>query len=106
MEIPVQQAKELLENNADIRLIDCREDHEYSVCHIPGAQLIPLSCFRTEAPAKLKDKKAHIIIYCHHGMRSLKATEYLLQLGYSNVVSMAGGIDQWSQQVDASIRRY
>lgn len=106
MEISVQEAKELLQSDPSVRLVDCREEHEHAFCHIPGSVLIPLSAFRTEAATKLTDKEQTLIVYCHHGMRSLKATAYLLDLGYRCVMSLSGGIDQWSQEVDPSIRRY
>lgn len=106
MEIGVQETKALLAADPSVCLVDCREEHEYAYCHIPGAKLVPLSNFRTEAAAQLQDRQQTIVVYCHHGMRSLKATAYLQQLGYSHVRSLAGGIDQWSLQVDPTIPRY
>lgn len=105
MEISVQEAQSLLKNQ-DLRLVDCREEDEYAICHLPAAELIPLSNFRTEAPRQLTDKNQQIIVYCHHGMRSLKAAHFLQQLGYSNVRSLRGGIDLWSSEIDPSVPRY
>ena len=47
-----------------------------------------------------------IVVYCHHGVRSLRVTQALRGAGFVKVQSMAGGIDQWSLQVDASVPRY
>ena len=47
-----------------------------------------------------------IIVYCHHGVRSLKVTSLLRQHGFGSAVSMAGGIDRWSVEVDATVPRY
>lgn len=106
MEISVQEANSLLRAEANVRLVDCREQDEFAICHIANAELIPLSAFRTEAPAKLTDKNQPIVVYCHHGMRSLKATHFLLQLGYTDVRSLRGGIDAWSTEIDPSVPRY
>lgn len=106
MEISPSEAKHLIENSAAVCLVDCREPDEFAQCHIPGALLIPLSSFRTEAAAKLSDKEQTILVYCHHGMRSLKAAHYLFQLGYKDARSISGGIDLWSLQIDPSIPRY
>ncbi len=71
-----------------------------SYCRLPGAELIPLATVPTDAADKLPDKSAEIIVYCHHGMRSLHAVGQLRALGYANARSMAGGIDRWSREID------
>ena len=72
-EISVEELKDLLDGPGPPRLIDCREDDEWHHCRIEGAQLIPLSNFAETAPAKLSDHGQHLIVYCHHGMRSMRA---------------------------------
>ncbi len=107
LEITGQEAQRLLaEKSANLRLIDVRDPAEYAVCRLPGAQLISLQVLPAEAPVKLLDKEAEILLYCHHGMRSLRATEYLRALGYRNARSIAGGIDKWSTEIDPTIPRY
>lgn len=87
-------------------LIDCREQDEWDFCHLPGAVLAPLSNFSTKA-ATLGDEGGHgIVIYCHHGMRSLRAATFLRESGIPNVFSMAGGIDAWSRVIDPEVPRY
>ena len=99
------------ENNTSVRLIDCREEDEWAICRIesPGerpTELIPLSRFAAEAPEKLGEESRPVVIYCHHGMRSMNATLFLRERGIEKVWSLAGGIDLWSTQVDPSVPRY
>lgn len=88
------------------RLIDCREESEWQICRLPQAQLVPLSRFGELVPQLFTDISEHIIIYCHHGMRSMRATEFLRQLGIHRTQSMRGGIAAWSDEVDPSTPRY
>lgn len=94
------------EEGKAVVLVDVREPWEHKLGIIEGATLLPLS----ELPQKLTGfavgKDAQIITYCHHGVRSLKAATWLLRAGYTNVSSLAGGIDAWAQHVDPSLRRY
>ncbi|MEM9018801.1 MAG: rhodanese-like domain-containing protein, partial [Verrucomicrobiota bacterium] len=69
------------------------------------AKLVPLTRFGELAPALLTIDKP-LIVYCHHGMRSLHATNYLREQGASKTWSLAGGIDLWSSQIDPDIPRY
>jgi len=109
-EIDVFSLSALRDSAESMRLIDCREDDEFAFNRIEGAQLIPLSQFAELAPLKLigndEADAAPVVIYCHHGMRSLQATHFLRQRGLKKVWSMAGGIDAWSQQVDTEVPRY
>ena len=86
--------------------MDVRDPDEFEHCRIAGAELIPLPTVSTDAAAKLPDKSAEIIVYCHHGRRSLYAVEQLRALGYTNARSMAGGIDRWSAEIDPTVPRY
>lgn len=90
------------------RLVDCREEDEYALCRIEGAELIPLSRFGEEAMRKIvqSDDPRPVIVYCHHGMRSLHATMFLRQRGKKETWSLAGGIDLWSRQIDPEVPRY
>jgi adenylyltransferase/sulfurtransferase len=107
LEISGLEAQRLLSaQGANLRLIDVRDPEEYALCRLPGAQLISLQVLPAEAPTKLADKSADILLYCHHGMRSLRATEYLRSIGYAKARSIAGGIDKWSTEIDATIPRY
>lgn len=92
---------------AQVHWVDCREEDEHSICHIEGAQLIPLSNFASAMEAALpEDKNQPIIVHCHHGMRSLQASNFLRQKGYPNTWSLSGGIDLWSREIDSKVPRY
>jgi adenylyltransferase/sulfurtransferase len=88
------------------RLIDVREDDEYAICHIDGAELLPISRFVEDSPQRLTNKDAHLVIYCHHGMRSNNAAMWLRSHGYSNVSNLNGGIDAWAERIDPEMNRY
>lgn len=107
LEVSVVETQRLLAAEAgSVRLVDVRDPDEYEHCRLPGAELIPLPTLPSEAATKLPDKNAHILLYCHHGMRSLRAAEALRDLGYKNARSMAGGIDRWSHEIDSTVPRY
>jgi rhodanese-related sulfurtransferase len=107
VEISVTDTQELLRAGDEaVRLIDCREQDEWDICHIDGAELMPLTRFGEEADAKLQDTSQRLIIYCHHGMRSLRAASWLRQKGFTQTQSMAGGIAAWSDYVDPEMPRY
>ena len=108
VEVGVQDTQRLMaEKGASLRLVDVRDPDEYEYCRLAGAELIPLLTVAADAAAKLPDKDADIIVYCHHGMRSMQAVEQQLRaMGYPKARSMAGGIDKWSQEIDSTVRRY
>lgn len=86
-------------------LIDCREQNEWDYCRIGGARLIPLSQWTHGAPT-IDVPPGGIVIYCHHGVRSLHATQMLRKGREIAVFSLAGGIDAWSRQINPSIPLY
>lgn len=103
IEISPVQAQAYLART-DAVLIDVREPFEYEIGHIENARLIPL---RTLADsAKVLPKDCPLIIYCHLGMRSLHAAQFLRQHGFNGASSILGGIDSWSTQIDPTIPRY
>jgi rhodanese-related sulfurtransferase len=108
LEISVYDASALLsaEDPGAPILIDVREQDEWDICHLPRATLVPLSALAEKAPRVLADKAQPRIIYCHHGMRSLRATQWLRQQGWTQVWSLTGGIDAWSDQIDPAVPRY
>jgi rhodanese-related sulfurtransferase len=102
--ITVQELKQKLDLGEKLMLIDVREPWEYNIAKIEGAQLIPLGSLGTEY--KKLDPNAEIVIHCHMGMRSMDATQFLLQQGFKNVKNLTGGINAWSMQVDPSVPKY
>jgi adenylyltransferase/sulfurtransferase len=85
-------------------LIDVREPHEYQICRIPYAKLIPLG----DLPKRVNelDSADEIVAHCKSGMRSAKAVDFLKQAGFRKVRNMKGGILAWSDKVDPSVPKY
>lgn len=88
------------------RLVDCREEDEWQICRIEGAELVPLSQFGELGPQRFTDPEQHIIIYCHHGMRSQRAAGWLRQRGFPLAQSMHGGIESWADLIEPEMPRY
>lgn len=104
-QISVTELKEKLDQKQSFRFIDCREQSEFEVAKIDGAELIPLSQFQERAPKELKQDE-EIVIHCHHGGRSMQACQFLKSLGYQNVTNVSGGIHAWSNEVDSDVPTY
>ena len=104
MEVTVDELKQKIDTGAKIRLIDVREPHEFNLCHIEGAELIPLG----QIPKRTKELSVEeeYVFYCHVGDRSGAVAKYLRQLGFKKVKSLKGGIDQWAREIDQSMPRY
>ncbi|MCH9697265.1 MAG: MBL fold metallo-hydrolase [Gammaproteobacteria bacterium] len=98
-EIDVIAARQKL-NAGPINILDVREPHEFEAGAIDGAINIPrgLLEFKIGTFDQLSDKTAPLLVYCRTGGRSALATRSLQQLGYTNVLSMAGGYDAWTHQ--------
>ena len=87
-------------------LIDCREEDEHATVHIASARLIPMSQIAGRIGELEPFRQRRIAVHCHHGGRSLKVALWLRSQGFSQAQSMAGGIDQWAQEIDRSLPRY
>lgn len=87
-------------------LIDCREADELILCRIEGHDWVPLREFPQRAEAIRAESERGVVVYCHHGMRSRHAADLLRAHGIHNAFSMSGGIDMWSDIIDASVPRY
>lgn len=101
-----------------VALVDCREPFEHAICRIEGAALVPMD----ETPARLDDLRAlldraaehaaehdqppELVVYCHHGVRSLRVAHFLRGKGFQTARSLAGGIDRWSEQIDPAVPKY
>lgn len=102
--IEVEQLRDLLQSSAPPLVLDVREKRENEICSLPGSQLIPLGDLQNRYAELPKDQK--IVVHCHHGGRSARATAFLLQHGYKNVVNLAGGIHAWSERIDPTVKTY
>lgn len=90
--------------NTNAAILDVREDNELSICSIEGALHIPMA----EVPDRYAElpKDTPLIVFCHHGMRSLKVVEYLKARGLENAINLTGGIHAWANEVDEGMTRY
>jgi rhodanese-related sulfurtransferase len=85
-------------------LLDVREPFEFNHAKIEGSVLIPLN----QIPQRLRelDAEQEIVVLCHHGIRSMQAANFLVQVGFKQVSNLTGGIDAWSLECDSSVARY
>ena len=99
-----EEAKYILDKDKNVRLIDVREEWENNKARIKNSELMPLSSFVQMSQDLNKEQK--IMVYCHHGIRSLQVCNYLEELGFNNLINLEGGIDAWSKKIDGSIPVY
>ncbi|MHB1223933.1 MAG: rhodanese-like domain-containing protein [Gemmatimonadaceae bacterium] len=85
-------------------LLDVREPEEYRIAHLAGTRLVPLATLPAEVAGL--DRDAELVVYCHHGVRSKAAVDFLRRSGVRRARNLAGGIDRWSREVDPGVRRY
>lgn len=96
--IDAQEAKEIIDNNDDIIILDVRTLSEFNSGHIKGAVCLPNESITDQPLDELPDKKQEILIYCRSGNRSEQAARKLLKLGYQNVKDF-GGIIDWPYEI-------
>jgi rhodanese-related sulfurtransferase len=89
-----------------IFLLDVRRPEEHAFAALPGSVLIPLHQLAERLGEVTPPEGAAVVVYCHHGVRSQHGAYFLVQQGFANVHSLQGGIDAWSQGVDAGVPRY
>ena len=108
LEIDAVEVKKMLDDGRDFKLVDVREPSEYQICKIDSATLIPLGEIEAKDPARLNglNQNDEIVLHCKAGVRSMKAVNALIEMGFSNVRSMRGGILEWSEKVDPSVPKY
>ena len=94
----------ILQQNGEAILLDVRTTSELAICRIEGALHIPLNEIPDRYETLPKDKP--VIVVCHHGMRSLKAQQFLVTKGFDNVINMKGGTHAWSTDVDPQMAQY
>lgn len=94
-ELTVAEAHRRIEQNPSIRLIDIREDREWALGHIAGAEHMGKGIIERDVEERVPDKDAEVILYCGGGFRSVLAAEALGKMGYTNVASMDGGWRGW-----------
>lgn len=106
-EVTPKEVEERRKAGENLCLIDVREEAEWQICRIEGANLIPMNT----VPQHLQELEGQsdatpLIVYCHHGVRSLNVVHWLRRSGVENCQSMTGGIERWSTEIDPAVPRY
>ncbi|MGI0132736.1 MAG: rhodanese-like domain-containing protein [Thermoplasmata archaeon] len=101
---PREAAERIVERPESIVLLDVREDIERATATIDGSIHIPMG----QIPGRIHEipRDRDLIVYCHHGSRSMMVAEYLEGEGFDRVLNLTGGIDAWSVRVDPKVPRY
>ena len=104
-EISPEELKPLLDVESDVVVLDVREPWEFEVAKLQGSKHIPMG----DVPARFNqelDPEDHIVVVCHHGVRSMNVTAWLRQQGFEKVQSLRGGIDRWAREIDPKVPIY
>ena len=103
-EISPEELRDELAGADPPMLLDVREPNEWEIVHLPNAHLIP----RAQLPERLQEitSARRVVVYCRTGGRSSQATRLLLDLGFTNVRNLSGGITAWAQRIDPSLPTY
>lgn len=107
LEVTVGDVRRAIDAGEGPLLVDCRRDDEVAIAKLDGAIHVPMERIELDAES-IEEASAGrpIVVYCHHGVRSLTAMMQLREAGLKDVRSMRGGIDLWSVEIDPAITRY
>jgi rhodanese-related sulfurtransferase len=104
-EISVSELRALRDGGSEFTLLDVREPWELQTAQITGSKHMPMGDVPSRFQQEL-DPEDHIVVVCHHGVRSMNVTAWLRQQGFEKTQSLRGGIDRWSREVDPSVPLY
>ena len=79
-------------------LLDVREPFEYALCHIEGTTLIPMGELERRVGELSAEKD--MVVYCHTGIRSARAVNFLKSRGFKKAINLKGGIEAWAEEID------
>jgi rhodanese-related sulfurtransferase len=94
----VEEVKAMLDRGDRFALIDVREDNEFAKDHLPGAVHLGRGIIERDIEERYPDTKTELVLYCGGGFRSAMAADNLQKMGYTNVISMDGGIRVWREK--------
>src|ERR1700746_3380767 len=97
-ETTVDEVKEKLDDGEKLTLIDVREESEFAKDHLPGALHLGKGVIERDVEARVPDLNTPLILYCGGGFRSALAADNLQKMGYTNVISMDGGVRDWREK--------
>lgn len=105
-QIDVRSLAGRLASGQPVYLLDVRQPQEHAFAALPDSHLIPLGELQARIEEVTPPPGVPVVVYCHHGVRSLTGAVLLERAGHAEVYSLAGGIDAWSLAVDPTVRRY
>ncbi len=97
-ETTVDEVKQKIEHGDKVLLVDVREEGEFAKDHLPGAIHLGKGVIERDIEARVPDVKTPMILYCGGGFRSAMAADNLQKMGYTNVISMDGGVREWREK--------
>lgn len=97
-ETTVDQVKAKLDNGEKFTLVDVREESEFAKDHLPGAIHLGKGVIERDVEKQVPDLDTPLVLYCGGGFRSALAADNLQKMGYTNVLSMDGGIREWREK--------
>ena len=97
-ETTIDDVKAKLDRGEKFLLIDVREESEYAADHLPGAMHLGKGVIERDVEARVPDHNAPMVLYCGGGFRSALAADNLQKMGYTNVLSMDGGVRGWREK--------
>jgi len=105
---PADLAARLVQGDGAPALLDVRQPEEHAYVKLEPSRLVPLPelAARLDELASTIGKDAEIVAYCHHGVRSMHAAQFLRAHGFARARSLAGGIEAWTRAIDPSLPRY
>jgi len=97
-ETTVDQVKQKLDHGDKVLLVDVREESEFAKDHLPGAIHLGKGVIERDIEKRVPDVNTPMILYCGGGFRSAIAADNLQKMGYTNVLSMDGGVREWREK--------
>jgi rhodanese-related sulfurtransferase len=97
-ETTVNEVKEKLDSGEKFLLVDVREESEFAKDHLPGAIHLGKGVIERDVESRVPDVKTPVVLYCGGGFRSALAADNLQKMGYTNVLSMDGGVREWREK--------
>jgi adenylyltransferase/sulfurtransferase len=105
-EVSAAEVRARLDRGERFLLLDVRDPEEAATARIEGSRLLPLAELAARIDELADWRGGTIVVHCHHGPRSARAAEFLLQQGFQGVENLVGGIEAWSLTVDPGVPRY
>ena len=97
-ETDVDTVKARMDRGEKFVLVDVREESEFAKDHLPGAIHLGKGIIERDIEARVPDPSTELVLYCGGGFRSALAADNLQKMGYTNVISMDGGIRDWREK--------